>query len=151
MTKQELIKNYTIEELAEKLNILEVQYKYEKGYIKRLELTINKKDNEIKQIDDVLYSNLGIKHTDVDTPDEFEKLLQNRMNEAELPFEPIDVAVMLINATYTREKGDIEKALHKAFGNNSETVTEKMYSVNDLKEIAEHLLVYCNKTEVHEK
>ena len=76
---------------------------------------------------------------------EIEELKQK---ELALPFEPIDVASMLINAMYTREKGDIEKAFHKAFGNNSETVAENMYSVNDLKEIAEHLLAYCNNNGV---
>lgn len=60
------------------------------------------------------------------------------------PSEPISVAEQLINATYTREKGDMEKALHKAFGNNSDTVTENVYSVSELRQIAEHLLVYCN-------
>lgn len=62
----------------------------------------------------------------------------------ELPHEPIDVVRMLINAEYARNKGNMEKALHKAFGNNSDTVTERMYSDSDLKEIAEHLLVYCD-------
>lgn len=61
-----------------------------------------------------------------------------------LPSEPISVAEQLINATYTREKGDMEKALHKAFGNNSDTVTENVYSVSELRQVAEHLLVYCN-------
>lgn len=35
-------------------------------------------------------------------------------------------------------------ALHKAFGNNADTVTENVYSVSELRQIAEHLLVYCN-------
>lgn len=116
MTKIELIKNYTIDELAS---------------------MVLRKDEEIRQIDYALKKYLGIKHTDVDTQDEFEKLLQKQMNKSELPIEPIDVASMLINAMYTRKKGD---AIHKAFGNNSETITENIYSVNDLKEIAEHLL-----------
>lgn len=192
MTKIELIKNYTIDELAN---------------------MVLRKDEEIKQIDCALQKHLGIKHNDVDTPDEFECLLKNAINkpiskntniyggcvvstyypkddgiyvkssdydsvlyelkrakdkiyqdsiknatestkklsdavkekgEEILPHEPIDVASMLINAMYTRKKGDWEKAIHKAFGNNSETITENIYSVNDLKEIAEHLLAYCN-------
>lgn len=60
------------------------------------------------------------------------------------PAEPISVAEQLINATYTRKKGDMEKAFLKAFGNNSDTVTENVYSVSELRQIAEHLLVYCN-------
>lgn len=69
---------------------------------------------------------------------------KTKPSKYELPHEPIDVARMLINAEYARNKGDMEKALHKAFGNNSDTVTERMYSDSDLKEIAEHLLVYCD-------
>lgn len=60
-----------------------------------------------------------------------------------LPPEPIKIADMLISATYTRQKGSMEKALHKAFGNNSDTVIENVYSESELRQIAEHLLVYC--------
>lgn len=67
------------------------------------------------------------------------------------PSEPIKVADMLISATYTRQKGDMEKALHKAFGNNSDTVTENVYSKSELRQIAEHLLVYCNHNEGEEE
>lgn len=38
-----------------------------------------RKDEEIRQIDYALKKYLGIKHTDVDTQDEFEKLLQKQM------------------------------------------------------------------------
>lgn len=69
---------------------------------------------------------------------------KTKTSKYELPHEPIDVASMLINAEYTRNKGDMEKALCKAFGNNSDTATKRMYSDSDLKEIAEHLLVYCD-------
>ena len=58
MTKIELIKNYTIDELAS---------------------MVLRKDEEIRQIDYALKKYLGIKHTDVDTQDEFEKLLQKQM------------------------------------------------------------------------
>ena len=61
----------------------------------------------------------------------------------EFPTEPIKIADMLISATYTRQKGSMEKALHKAFGNNSDTVIENVYSESELRQIAEHLLVYC--------
>lgn len=61
--------------------------------------------------------------------------------------EPIKIADMLISATYTRQKGSMEKALHKAFGNNSDTVIENVYSESELRQIAEHLLVYCGHSE----
>lgn len=65
----------------------------------------------------------------------------------EFPAEPIKIADMLISATYTRQKGSMEKALHKAFGNNSDTVIENVYSKSELRQIAEHLLVYCGYSE----
>lgn len=46
---------------------------------------------------------------------------------------------MLIHASGTRETCAIERALGKA-----ETVDYDLYSVSDLRQIAEHLLVYCN-------
>lgn len=61
-----------------------------------------------------------------------------------LQTEPIKVADMLINATYTREKGNIEKAFYKALGNNSDMVVENVFDISELRQIAEHLLVYCN-------
>lgn len=67
------------------------------------------------------------------------------------PTEPIKVAEMLINATYTREKGNIEKAFYKAFWNNSDITIENIYSVPELRQIAEHLLVYCNHNEEFEE
>ena len=62
----------------------------------------------------------------------------------EFPTEPIKVADMLISATYTRKKSNMEMAMCKAFGNNADTVTENVYSKSELRQIAEHLLVYCN-------
>lgn len=65
----------------------------------------------------------------------------------EFPTEPIKVADMLISATYTRKKSNMEMAMCKAFGNNADTVTENVYSKSELRQIAEHLLVYCNHNE----
>lgn len=62
----------------------------------------------------------------------------------EFPTEPIKIADMLISATYTRQKSTLEKTFSKAvFGNNSDTLTENVYSKPELRQIAEHLLVYC--------
>lgn len=61
-----------------------------------------------------------------------------------MPDEPIEVASMLINANYTRNKSNLERKISIAFGNNSDTVTENVYSASELRQIAEHLLVYCN-------
>lgn len=61
-----------------------------------------------------------------------------------LPDEPIDVASMLINATITVEpsKSGILSPLH-----DKEPQTFAKYDTNQLQEIAEHLLVYCEAQE----
>ena len=61
-----------------------------------------------------------------------------------LPDEPIDAASMLINATITVEpsKSGTFSPLH-----NKEPQTFAKYDTNQLQEIAEHLLVYCEAQE----
>ena len=128
MTKQELTENYTIGELADM--VLKLQGKLD---LLRTRCHEGTRDFYDRDMYGALYI-VGLEE----------------LQKADFPLEPIDVASMLINATYTRGKSDWEKAIHKAFGNNSETITENIYSVNDLKEIAEHLLAYCDNNEVKE-
>lgn len=49
-----------------------------------------------------------------------------------LPFDPLETANMLINATYRSEIPFLERQ-----------VDRNMYDIDDLEQIAEHLLVYC--------
>ena len=49
-----------------------------------------------------------------------------------LPFDPLETANMLINATYKSEIPFLEKQ-----------VDRNVYDIDDLEQIAEHLLVYC--------
>lgn len=49
-----------------------------------------------------------------------------------LPFDPLETANMLINATYKSEIPFLEKQ-----------VDRDVYCIDDLEQIAEHLLVYC--------
>ena len=63
-------------------------------------------------------------------------------NKIELPHDPIKVAEMIIYATETYETS----SLAKRFG-AGDTATYKLYSNADLRQIAEHLLVYCNNSE----
>lgn len=51
---------------------------------------------------------------------------------ADLPFDPLETANMLINATYKAEIPFLEKQ-----------VDRNVYGIDDLEQIAEHLLVYC--------
>ena len=57
----------------------------------------------------------------------------------DLPFDPLDTANYLINATYERETNGIERA----FQNLPEKVNSDRYTVDELEQIAEHLLIYC--------
>lgn len=61
---------------------------------------------------------------------DFEKLEQSK--RIDLPFEPLEVANMLINATYEGKMSFSEKRTEYT-----------KYSIDDLSQIAEHLLVYC--------
>ena len=49
-----------------------------------------------------------------------------------LPFDPLETANMLINATYKAEIPFLERK-----------VDRNVYDIDDLEQIAEHLLVYC--------
>lgn len=70
--------------------------------------------------------------------DKIEKL-EKENETVELPLEPIDVASMLINARVEYETS----SLQRAFGAGEKALADK-YSDDDLRQIAEHLLVYCN-------
>ena len=68
-----------------------------------------------------------------------EKLIENHV---ELPSEPIECATMLITADFEYNSSVIQKA----FG-AGEKSRANYYSPSDLRQIAEHLLVYCNHAE----
>lgn len=68
-------------------------------------------------------------------------------NNDELPTEPMEVAQMLINATFEYESSNLEKALFKC----GDTRTTERYSIDDLEQIAEHLLVYCKHNKESEE
>lgn len=136
-----------IDKLKQKLERQETATKYAEEYVDGLKNDFDRSKNTINQIDDILEKLFGVRHDTVDTPDELEKILTDMVKGSTTDFfltEPIKVADMLINATYTRKKGDIEKVFYKAFGNNSDMVKENVFNISDLRQIAEHLLVYCN-------
>lgn len=67
--------------------------------------------------------------------------LQNKekIELPELPFDPLDTANYLINATYERETNGIERLVQ----NLPEKASFDRYTVDELEQIAEHLLIYC--------
>lgn len=94
-----------------------------KNEIEFLKNEVKSKDCQIKELQsyiDQLKANL-------------EEANQNRHK---LPSEPIDVASMLITAGGT---------CRDMFGREG---TYEIYTESDLRQIAEHLLVYCNHAEV---
>lgn len=78
--------------------------------------------------------------------DRIECVIGGKKNQGDLmlPDEPIDVASMLINATITVEpsKFGTLPPLH-----DKEPQTFAKYDTNQLQEITEHLLAYCNAQE----
>ena len=65
---------------------------------------------------------------------------------SELPFAPLETANYLINATYERETSSFERT----FAKTPDKVNSDRYTVDDLEQIAEHLLVYCKHLRVKE-
>lgn len=61
--------------------------------------------------------------------------------------EPIDVASMLIKATISIKTNPIQKVFSPNMTDKYET---EKYSKSDLRQIAEHLLAYCNNSENEE-
>lgn len=92
--------------------------------------------NTINQTDYILEKLFGVRHDTADKPDEFEKILSERAKENTtdfLPTEPIKVVDMLINASKKRTNCMTGKEYDKY-------IFEKW----QLRQIAEHLLIYCN-------
>ena len=76
----------------------------------------------------------------IDLTNQIEKLkseLETKVNFetdrlVKLPFDPLETVNMLINATYKAEIPFLERQ-----------VDRDIYNIDDLEQIAEHLLVYC--------
>lgn len=142
MTKTELMKTYTAEQLAEmvvsKQNIIDEM----KSSIDFLNNCLERGKNTINQIDYILEKLFGVRYDTVDKQDEFEKILHERIkgNVTDfLPTEHIKVAEMLINAEGEYEHNPIAKKIC-----GTDKGTYRIFDVSELRQIAEHLLVYCN-------
>lgn len=103
--------------------------------IEELKKQLDRSQTTINQIDEILEELFGVAH-DVEKPGAFKEILREKVNEKIsnfLPTEPIKVADMLINASKKRTNCMTGKEYDKY-------IFEKW----QLKQIAEHLLVYCN-------
>lgn len=68
--------------------------------------------------------------------DELEKQLEKMES---LPVEPMEVAKLLINSKYEYETSEIQRRLL----NKGDTDICERYNIDELEQIAEHLLIYC--------
>ena len=88
--------------------------------------------------------NYGCLH--IVTADELKTTKDVNDRTIELPFDALETANMLINATYSRKTSNVEKAF-----TGCNVVKGDIYSVDDLEQIAEHLLVYCKHNKESEE
>lgn len=83
---------------------------------------------------------------------EYEKFKANydklscELDAIKLPSTPIECAEMLINVEDEYDAAPLIRAVAKV-----EKVQVKRYSVSELRQIAEHLLIYCNHAEDDDK
>ena len=86
--------------------------------------------------------NYGCLH--IVTADELKTTKDVNDRTIELPFDALETANMLINAEYSAQTSSDEKAF-----TGCNAAEEDIYAIDDLEQIAEHLLVYCkHKKEV---
>ena len=88
--------------------------------------------------------NYGCLH--IVTADELKTTKDVNDRTIELPFDALETANMLINATYSRKTSNVEKAF-----TGCNAAKEDIYSIDDLEQIAEHLLVYCKHNKESEE
>lgn len=153
----EFVKLSDFEELAKKCSRYIEDYEREKVKCLELKEEIEEiSDSNSTQIDknyDVKQENKKLKY-DIDSlkkqlqssKDEKMELL-NRCDELEkqletmesLPVQPIEVAKLLINSEYEYETSEIQRR----FLNKGDTDTCERYTIDELEQIAGHLLIYC--------
>ena len=114
---------------------------YTKNFTSECERRLYDENKELKQRIAELEDKIGDR-------DEINRCLREQIAELqskekielpELPFDPLDTANYLINATYERETNGIERVVQ----NLPEKVISDRYTVDELEQIAEHLLIYC--------
>lgn len=170
MTKQELMESYTMEQIADMiverdrkleaiildktfgashedegmLDRLSEETRNLRGEIDNMKSALDRKQTEINQIDEILEKLFGVTH-DIAKPGEFEIILREKAENYKtipdfLTVEPIKVADMLIDLSL-KTGGIISDG--KCIGEFS----KKVFDISELRQIAQHLLVYCNVNE----
>ena len=133
---------YELKNSNEKIAELESELESKGSEIERLKKRIGKLSSirvrcHESARDSFDLGNYGSLH--IVTADELKTTKDVNDRMVELPFDPLETANMLINATYKAEIPFWEKQ-----------VDRNVYDIDDLEQIAEHLLVYCkhNREEV---
>ena len=126
----EIERNY----FAERIN----QLKSENEELKQRIAELESENKQLKyDIDKMAESKSEWIDSAVEWQQKCEKLESKETSE--LPFDPLECANYLINATYERETSSLERT----FAKTPDKVNSDRYTVDDLEQIAEHLLVYC--------
>ena len=89
--------------------------------------------------------NYGCLH--IVTADELKTTKDVNDRTIELPFDALETANMLLNATYRCKANEIDRLR----GRVEDTIETDMYSIDDLEQIEEHLLVYCKHNKEDEE
>lgn len=118
---------------------------------RELKKQLDRSQTTINQIDYILEKLFGVRHDTAGKPDEFEKVLKQKAESYNtiadyLCDEPISVAQTLISAKRSYELSAEEKqrsGLEKGYYH--------IFEVSELRQIAEHLLIYCNHNKEEEE
>lgn len=115
-------------------------YKELESKAEELKYELDKTYNQLMEVEKESQERIAELESELEVKDNLLKIKNGLLgNNDDLPTDPIEVAQMFINSTYERETNAMERAFYKC----GDTETVQRYSINDLEQIAEHLLVYC--------
>ena len=127
-------------ELQEKIENLTKELRESRDYITHLKRNLDRAYDDLEKTKEEEQDMIAELQSELEVKDNLLKIKNGLLgNSDDLSTDPIEVAQMLINATYERETNAMERAFYKC----GDTETVQRYSINDLEQIAEHLLVYC--------
>ena len=108
--------------------------------VEKLKCELDKTYNQLMEVEKESQERIAELESELEVKDNLLKI-KNGLNESSnfetdrlviLPFDALETANMLINATYKAEIPFLERQ-----------VDRDVYDIDDLEQIAEHLLVYC--------
>lgn len=107
---------------------------------KYLQAELEKTYNQLMEVEKDAQEHIAKLEAELETKDNLLEIKNGLLgNNDELPTDPIAVVQMLIDAKYVRKTN----AFDRFRGYEGDTMEVEKYSIDDLEQIAEHLLVYC--------